>query len=570
MIYTKETLEPRHLYYYPDDFDAGSKERLAEAFDELEKAVIQTPRDLLSLLYQLSELMSIVNQESNRLHYMQYRDTSDLEIREKMQEFMTGISDFAEERSLKIIKMYYEHPLREQLNQDYFKQINLTFESIFASSSTNTLELQNEERRLLGLYRDKVNQLQFEFEGVLYYFKDSNLLFSDPDPLRRSAIWNARKDAFQAVKGELHEVFDAIIKLRHQQAQKAGFEHYYDFDQRFNMDSSLNHKQLRDTLASLKKQLPPLLQTIYAQWKKHLKLKVLAPSDCVVNPEHDLLKPFHNEEELVSKGIRILYDIRFEYGLLLDKMWNTGLLDLEYKSEKAAGQFYFADSHYGTCRIMMNCRGTHDDMMMFFHEIGHVLQFSMLMKNPLYTYLILPVNLREIASQAMVYLSMGAWVDFYPESKIRKTAIRYQYSDDLIRLCQSAACSSFELEIYANPEHSLEQRESAFRNIYKSYFPFFEDADYDGYLSSIWLLKMGVFEYPFYDIYTTLSLFAVWQIIRNFAKDKEDTMLRFHKFLSKSAENNAKQLYDILGLKHDFSDATLKKILEIVKKNLKA
>jgi len=335
------------------------------------------------------------------------------------------------------------------------------------------------------------------------------------------------------------------------------------------LSGSLSFKQLHDTLPLVRKHINPLIEKIYKRWQKILKVNTLAPWDCVVSPIASQFKPFTTSEELITKAIRILYDMRFEYGLLLNKIWNTGLLDLDERPEKAPGQFYFGDFRHGTCRVLMNCTGTHDDMTMFFHELGHVLHITSIMKSPIYNYIVLPLDVREIASQAMVYLSTTSWGDFYPDEKNRKAAIRYQFDDDLLRINSNLCSNRFEMDVYAHPEWTAQQREESYLSYYKEHFPCFKNHDHDEYISGQWLLNFTTYQFPFYDVFTSLSLLGVWQIYRHYQKDHDDAIYRFQQFLSKSSEFNIKELYEVLGIKFDLSEASIKKIFDYVKSVIK-
>jgi oligoendopeptidase F len=513
--------------------------------------------------------MSTVHGIENELYRRSLKNTKDPINVQELNTFRENISSYANDRSINILKRYYNHPMRKQLNQDYFKQVNSSLDAIFGIDIEANKALRIEELRLVNEYRELVNQLSFEFEGKRYLFKDSEQLFADHDPLRRAAAWNARKDEFVRIKDILHDKLHTLCKLRVEQAGNAGFEHFYDYDQRTGNSGSLDFKSMQTALSALKKHLKPIQALINKQWQKSLKQNKLAPCDCVAHPDSKGLFPFESAEDLVRKTIHILYDIRFEYGILLNKMWNTGLLDLEYEPDKAGGEYFFGDEQYGSCSIMMNCTGTHKDMVMFFHEIGHVLQLTALMKSPLYSFLSLPLDVREVSSQALVYLSTSAWADFYSDKKTLVKAISHQYRHDVIQLAESVCNMLFELDMYSNLQWSSQEREAAYLRYYKELFPQYRDEDMDEYIAAKWLLDIAVYEYPFYDFNTSISLFAVWQIMKVFEKDKDEAATRFHMFLGKASEFDIQQLYEILGLKYDFSDSHIKSILEQIRKVLK-
>ncbi|MDD2331486.1 MAG: M3 family metallopeptidase, partial [Candidatus Cloacimonetes bacterium] len=475
MIYTKEKLEARKLFFYPEDFDPRNQERLAKAFDELDAIDPKTPGELMSMLYQASELMSIVLQISNNLMFRILQNTTDPSARQELEEFIAQTSSYAENRVLSILAKYYHHPLRNSINQDYFKQINLFLESKFNNARTANEALLLEEYRLIGEYRNRVNQLNFEYEGQSYLFREAKTLLQNPDPIVRHQVWEARATALMKEKDALQQMFSAILALRHQQAKTAGYSAYYDMDYVLELYGNLDVQEVKEVISSTHKHLAPIIKSLYKDWQKALSLKVLAPWDCSNIPEATNLKPFQSSEELVSKAIHILYDMRFEYGILLDKMWNSGMLDLDAKPEKAEGQFYFGDVKHRACKVLMNCTGTQENLSMFFHEMGHVLQMMTLMRNTLYTFTLLPFPVREVASQTLVYLSSRYWEDFYPEKSACKAALRHQFSDDLIQLNDSLLATKFQIDLYDNPSWDAGERDKHYLALYKDFFPCFQN-----------------------------------------------------------------------------------------------
>lgn len=249
-------------------------------------------------------------------------------------------------------------------------------------------------------------------------------------------------------------------------------------------------------------------------------------------------------------------------------MQNSGLLDLEPLPGKISGEFFFSDVQYGACQIMMSCRGTQHDLSMFFHEIGHVLQLNLMMDNPLYTYLRLPLDIREIASQAILYLSMKYWEDFYPDKSQLKLAVRHQFADDLIQLNKSLCLTQFQLELFRYPDWTLQQSEERFLQLWREYYPHYPEEYWSEFDPALWLREITVIDYPFYSIHTTLSLFAVWEFHKAFIKNPEAAVPRLHQFLIHAAEYDTAKLYETLGVKFDHTESHLKKCLDYVKRFL--
>lgn len=339
-------MEKQAPSYYPRNFNVNNWMEVSAAFDELEHLQIASPRDLLTLLYQSSELMQLLSETHSELLMRTLANSNDTEAQAAIQLLLQNILIPAQKRNAAILKKYYEHPFRLQLNQDYYKQINLFFESQIENEQEESTEDALESSELSQKYRETFNRIQVEYEGNSYPLNAISNLLGKVVPDKKQAVWQARTAALQVHKQTLGEILHRQIQLRTRLAKEAGFQNYYEYALASNPADSLTTAQTGEIHASINKVILPMVKLFIKQKKKRLNLKTLRPWDLEADPEVLKLKPFSDTKELVAKAIRVLYDIRFEYGILLNKMYNSGLLDLEYRPEKLKGEFYMVTPSY--------------------------------------------------------------------------------------------------------------------------------------------------------------------------------------------------------------------------------
>ena len=564
MILTKETLEKRVPYYYPSNFNAHNWMEVSAAFDELENKHIESPRDLLSLLYQSSELMIMLKETHGGLFFKTLSDSNDMEANKLFQDYTQNIMFPANQRNETVIRKYYENPIRLQLNQDSYRQVNKYFDEMSQEIDTETSPESIEVNNLLQTYRQAYNQIRVKLGDKEYPLNIIGHLLAQADPADREAIWQARKASCLENKQKFEDILDRLIKARHKMATEYGNRNFYEFGLDSDLMGKSNLSEIQEIHRAISKVILPMVRLFIKQRQKRQGIKNLKPWDLEADRETSALKPFSTTSELVDKAITILYDTRFEYGIMLNKMYNTGLLDLDYRPGKAKGEFYSILPSLDAGRIMMSCTGHPRDVNMLFHEMGHILQTSILMRSPLAQFSVLPVQARELASQSLVYISTSGWDIFYPDKEDFKTAFRSLFEQDIMQLLFWSMLNQFELVIYANPDWTASQRESALLSLWKQYDWGIDWNGLEDWQGIMWMQELTLLEYPHYSFFSALSIINVLQIFKNYRHDPLETISRFQRFLEKVSDLSVDEMFHELNIKQDYSERNMHKLMEFV------
>ncbi len=117
----------------------------------------------------------------------------------------------------------------------------------------------------------------------------------------------------------------------------------------------------------------PFVKKLNESRKKELGVESLRPWDTQVEPSGRVLKPFDGMDDFIGKAIAVLSRVDRQFGLNLQKMKNTGLLDLENRKGKAPGGYNYPLDETGAPFIFMNATGTPGNVRTILHESGHAM-----------------------------------------------------------------------------------------------------------------------------------------------------------------------------------------------------
>ena len=162
--------------------------------------------------------------------------------------------------------------------------------------------------------------------------------------------------------------------------------------------------------------------------------------------------------------------------------------DLESRVGKAPGGYNYPLSVSIYPFIFMNAAGTHADIVTFLHESGHAMH-SFCIKNeniPLNIFRRYPIEIAEVASMSMELMSMYGWDVFYKDKSDFQRAKEEQVNRILDIFPWVSIIDLFQLWLYKNPDHTVEERRMKFKEILNEYEPWTDWSDYEQFKQVRW------------------------------------------------------------------------------------
>jgi oligoendopeptidase F len=429
-----------------------------------------------------------------------------------------------------------------------------------------------EINKLTQRYAQLSGAMTVELDGKELTLQQAAVLLHEPDRGVREAAWrkiNARRlqDAAQ-----LEEIFNELIRLRHQVALNAGFENFRDYMFKSLGRFDYTPADCKDFHHAVAAQVVPLLKDFSINRRNLLGVPTLRPWDKVVDAEgRSALKAFRDGNDLAEKAIACFNRLDPYLGNCLNTMRAMGHLDLESRKGKAPGGYNYPLPEIGVPFIFMNATSTMRDMTTMMHEGGHAVHNFLTRTLPLHDFKSPGMEVAELASMSMELISMDHWDIFFNDAQDLKRAVLEQLEDILETLPWVATIDKFQHWIYENPFHTAAERIVAWNKIFDA----FSDGitDYRGLEASrdfMWHKQLHLFEVPFYYIeygIAQLGAIAVW---RNYKQDPKTGLAGYKKALSLGNMYSIPETYQAAGIKFSFSTGYIRELMDFVGKAIQA
>ena len=556
--------------YIPATLDI-TWESLEPLFKELEHRSVDSVEELEKWLADRSELEAALEEDFAWRYIRMTCDTTDEKLLADFQYFATEIEP-------KIA------PINNELNKKlidskFLKQLDKKKYFVFIRSIKKALELFREENIPL-LTQIQVEQQKYQgitgsmsvtLNGQEYTLEQASVFLKDPNREIRQQAWEAITARRLEAKDQLDELFQVLLKLRHQVALNAGFENFRDYMFQAMGRFDYTPHDCYKFHEAIEKEIVPIMHEQAVKRSKALGLKVLKPWDMEVDVSgKPALKPFNNGQELVDKSVECFSLLDPYIGERLAIMKANNLFDVDSRKGKAPGGYNYPLAETGAPFIFMNSANSFRDLTTMVHEGGHALHTFISSHLELNDFKHLPSEVAELASMSMELISMDKWDVFFDNEEDLKRAKRDQLKDVLKTLPWVAVVDQFQHWIYTNPKQTPAERMEAWKKIFEPFGNNF--ADWTGQeeaLGNLWQKQLHIFEVPFYYIeygIAQLGAVAVW---KNYKENPKEGLKKYLAALKLGYTRTIKEIYETAGIEFNFSAHYVKELAEFVKAELK-
>jgi len=245
------------------------------------------------------------------------------------------------------------------------------------------------------------------------------------------------------------------------------------------------------------------------------------------------------------------------------RMMNEGnFLDLQNRPSKAPGGFCTSFANASMPYIFANFNGTHHDIDVFTHEMGHAFQNWESRHQPGFDYLWPTMESAEIHSmslEALAYPHIALMVGEDQADRYR----RMHLTESLTFLPYGVLVDHYQHEVYANPEAAPAERHAMWRRLEKLYMPWrdFGDISYPA-KGAYWQQQGHIFSVPFYYIDYTLALCCALQF---WVKSRENYPAALADYVALCGRGGAAPFQALVasaGLISPFADGALADVVK--------
>jgi oligoendopeptidase F len=555
--------------FLPDKIKITSWEIIEPYFEVLLNRKIENKTELEDWLKDRSELEAFISEDLAWRYVKMTCNTEDKSLEESYLFFINEIEPKVAPLADKLNRKLVDSPFIHELDKDtyfvYLRGIKKEIEIFREENVSLFAEIATESQK----YGAIVGSMMVEIDGKELTLQQASNFLKDPNRAKREQAFLAINQKRLSHAKSLDELFDKLVKLRHQVAVNAGFENYRDY--MFAAMGRFDYTP-EDCYAfhnAIQTEVVGLVKSFHEKRESELGYK-LRPWDLEVDTQNrHALEPFTSGADLLDKTIKCFRKVDDYFAWCIETMDNMGRLDLESRKGKAPGGYNYPMAETNVPFIFMNAASSTRDVETMVHEGGHAVHSFLSKDLALSAFKNCPSEVAELASMSMELLSYEGMDEFYKTSTELARA-KEEHLEGIIKILPwIATIDKFQHWIYTNPTHTAEERKAYWVELSKYFGTGMVDwSGYEEIQTYTWQKQLHLYEVPFYYIeygMAQLGALAVW---RNSLKDKTKAIQQYKEALSLGYTKTIGDIYQTAGIKFDFSDAYIKELMQFVKSQL--
>ncbi|MBP51394.1 MAG: hypothetical protein CMA68_04885 [Euryarchaeota archaeon] len=553
--------------FVPDDFDASKWSNIEPYVNELLNRELSCSGCLENLIGDTSNLAEHISETGALLYIGMTCDTESEEKRDSFMEFVENVRPKLSEFSDSLNKRIVGHRSVDDLPPRY---------DLMIKGMRNDIEIFRKENIPLGVEQTRLvteaqtinGAMTVVFEGEEKTLPQMRGYMESNERDTRESAWKAVVDRRGMDSERLSEIFDELVSIRHQMAVNAGFGSYTDYMFRAMHRFDYSKDDCMEFHDSIEKVCMPLLHEINESRVSALDLENLRPWDVNektgVGPDIEgrpPLRPFEDVEEMVSKLSVMFHGMSDVLGSMFDKLVEMDTLDLDTRKGKAPGgyQYYLEKSRVPF--IFMNAAGLQGDLETMIHEAGHAFHSLYCGHLELIDERDYPIEFAEVASMSMELLTQPEWDIFY-EGGDANRARRAHLEGVIFLLPWIATIDSFQHWVYANPQHSRDERRDAWIAIRERFGSQMDWSGSENFRDVSWQVQGHLYGAPFYYIEYGIAQLGSLQLWQTHRRDRDKALEDYANAMTLGNTKSLPELFSAADLNLGFSESHLSPLID--------
>ena len=572
--------------FVPADIDATEFDQLEPLFTELLSREIGSKSELEHWLVDRSELEAAFSEAQALLFIAMTCNTDDESASKAYASFVETVPPKVKPLVFNLDKKQKELADRFGLDESRYGVLNRVTAANVDLFREENVPIETKLSKLDQKYDTLCGAMMVEFDGQERTLPQMGVYQESNDRQVRERAWRAVTARRLQDAEAINTVYDDMVRLRDELARNAGFESYtgYAFKAMHRFDYS--PKECFAFHEACEKIVVPFARRLDEQRRARLGVEVLRPWDMAVDAlGRPPLKPFDGGVDLIAKSRAAFAALDPRLEQMFEQLGdgsgrvtpanakNPPSLDLDSRKGKAPGGYQYMRDRSRMPFIFMNAAGLHRDLETMVHEAGHAFHSMLCVDEPLVQYRESPIEFAEVASMSMELLTMRQWgVDgsFYgsnPEDHGR--AMRIQLETSITFLPWMATIDAFQHWVYANPDHTREQRTAQWLELDERFGKAFSWEGLEQERAHSWQRQGHLFGHPFYYIeYGIAQLGSLQLWLRSLDEGPEVAIGAYMEALRLGGSRPLPELFAAAGLEFDFGPAIVERLVSRVEDEL--
>lgn len=497
--------------------------------------------------------------QANLVYIRASIDTND-EFYQAERDYLDEVSPEFEEIIFEYYKELVKSPFRPQLEEKWGTQLFALAENQIKGFSPEVIELMQKENKLVSEYSKLVASAQIEFDGKTLTLAQLGPYGESTDRATRKAARDTSANFFAGHEEKFDELYDQLVKLRHEIATKLGYKNYVELGY-VNMNRvDYNAEMVAKFRDQVRDFIVPVASKLLKRQAERIGIEDLKYYDENLEYLTGNAKPQGEPAWIVENGKKMYEELSPETGEFFNFMIDHDLMDLEAKKGKESGGYCTFIEDYDSPYIFSNFNGTSGDIDVLTHEAGHAFQVYSSRKIGIPEYLWPTFESAEIHSMSMEFFTWP-WMELFFKEQTEKYKFSH-LSSGLLFLPYGVAVDEFQHVVYENPEMTPDERKAAWKKIEAKYLPL---RDYDGhsYLEqgAFWQRQAHIYASPFYYIDYTLAQICAFQFWKRSREDFDAAWKDYVHLCGLGGSQSFTNLVKEAGLISPFEDGCVESVI---------
>jgi len=554
--------------WLPSEIDLNTWDKIEPWYRKLVDQPIASAQDLESWLEAVGELNAAVAQIGAKRYVAMTCQTDDPEREASYLEFVREIEPQLKPIHDQIRTRYLESPFRKALSADRYLVFDRAQANRKALYRSENIPRETELAELEQSYQKIIGAMTIQYEGRELTPSQMAPYLEENDRGVRRTAWELVTNRRLEDRAELDELFDRMIELRVETAKTAGFSNYVDFAYRSRERFDYGIKEAEEFQTAIERVVVPLAKKLQEERRQALGLDTLRPWDLAVDAlGRPPLRPFQETEQLAAGTEAIFEKVDPELGAQFGYLRRNGLLDLANRKGKAPGGYQTTFEADRLPFIFMNAVGLDGDLRTLLHEGGHAFHALASRGETISAYRESPIEFCEVASMSMELLGARDLEQFYSDADANRS-YRQLLEGIVLILPWIATVDAFQHWVYQNPEHTREERETAWAGLLDRFGGIVDWTGFELAKKHSWHRQLHIFLYPFYYIEYGIAQLGALQVWQRSLTDRKTAVADYRRALALGGARPLPELFAAAGIRFDFSEETLQPLMAAIGREL--
>jgi oligoendopeptidase F len=560
--------------FVPADLDPADWAQVEPLYRALLDRPINSPREMHRWLLDLSELSAVMSEYGSRKNIDKTCHTDDSEIEKAYLHYLENIRPKIQPLFFELQKKFLASPHHAALDgpnpatAGKFAVLTREWKADVEIFRAENVPLQTQISKLSSDYDKICGAMLVEFRGQQYTLQQIARFLEEPDRPTRQKAWEITASRRLQERDAIDGIFEKQLDLRAEVAKNAGFPDFRGYAWKSMMRFDYTPEDCLRFADAIEGECVPVVKELNRRRAEELKLPRLRPWDLAVDPQsRPPLKPFAPErsEELLAKCQSVFEKLSPALGEDFALLKPGKNLDLESRKAKRGGGYQSSLEEIREPFIFMNAAGLQRDVETLLHEGGHAFHYLAARAEPLVFLRHAPIEFCEVASMSMELMGRDHFDVFYPDASNANRA-RATLLEGIIRILPwIATIDGFQHWLYTHPGHSRAERYAAWLDIFGRFSdPALDYTGYEAARETRWQAQLHLFHHPFYYIEYGIAQLGALQLWIQFRNDRKRALENYRAALKLGGTRPLPELFKAAGIRFDFSDQTLRPLMEEV------